>query len=262
MFRQKSVILIFFGIFAFTTIEAVKKKGKEIAESSYDPNKIWRIFTAKDVDNEKEVEYRIQNIPDTQFDTVVDFMMSHYFNTEPIYKGKGIRGGEEHIESWLEDLRANMSVACYNHLNELVGVLILVMEEQKKPSKGEKILEKFKSEKEKSKSKATQETSKQHEFFIDAYNVYKEYEVDRFLTDDGLIVAPLYRDKGIEKELLEVIKPICMAHGIEVYTGIFTSDPMNELADKLGFKIKKQIGLKKKKINAKLMTIRSIKYKH
>lgn len=64
---------------------------------------------------------------------------------------------------------------------------------------------------------------------------------NRLSKNLGLVVAPLYRGKGIERELLNVIKPICAAHGAYVFTGTFTSDPHNELAEELGFKVKKEI---------------------
>lgn len=51
--------------------------------------KIWLTFKAKDVDSEKLVEYRIQDLPESRFDEAVQFMTTNFCKDEPLNEALG-----------------------------------------------------------------------------------------------------------------------------------------------------------------------------
>lgn len=46
--------------------------------------KIWTTFHARDIDSEKIVEYRIQDLPENRFADAVEHMVSNYLKDEPM----------------------------------------------------------------------------------------------------------------------------------------------------------------------------------
>lgn len=46
--------------------------------------KIWKTFFAPDLNSEKIVEYRIQDLPENRFEDAIKHMVSNYLKDEPI----------------------------------------------------------------------------------------------------------------------------------------------------------------------------------
>lgn len=57
-------------------------------ESSEYP-KIWHTFKARDVDSDNLVEYRIQDLPETNFDQALQMMSNAFCKDEPICEAYG-----------------------------------------------------------------------------------------------------------------------------------------------------------------------------
>lgn len=46
--------------------------------------KVWTKFMAPDIDSDKLVEYRIQDLPESRFDDGIQFMIQHFIKDEPL----------------------------------------------------------------------------------------------------------------------------------------------------------------------------------
>lgn len=46
--------------------------------------KIWRRFAARDLNSDKLVEYRIQDLPESRFEDAVKHMIANYLKDEPM----------------------------------------------------------------------------------------------------------------------------------------------------------------------------------
>lgn len=67
------------------------------------------------------------------------------------------------------------------------------------------------------------------------YDVCGEYDVDKYLDSDGLVVLPAYRGLGISTKLLKARKGICKKYDIHVSSSTFSSDVSNKAAISAGF---------------------------
>lgn len=68
------------------------------------------------------------------------------------------------------------------------------------------------------------------------FDIFTEYEVDYYLSSDGILVHPDYRGRNIGVKMLKARKEICIKYGIEVTSTIFTSNASNAIAVKAGFR--------------------------
>lgn len=71
---------------------------------------------------------------------------------------------------------------------------------------------------------------------------FERHGVDSYLKSYGLVVDRIYRGCGIAEQLLRARTPICKEFGIKLTLTIFTSDTLNRIADKVGFKLDKTLG--------------------
>lgn len=46
--------------------------------------KVWRTFQARGLDSDKLVEYRIQDLPESRFEDVIDHMVTYFIPEEPV----------------------------------------------------------------------------------------------------------------------------------------------------------------------------------
>lgn len=51
--------------------------------------KIWLTFEAKDIDSDKLVEYRIQDLPESRFDEAIQLMTMNFCRDEPLNEALG-----------------------------------------------------------------------------------------------------------------------------------------------------------------------------
>lgn len=66
---------------------------------------------------------------------------------------------------------------------------------------------------------------------VNKFDVFTHYNVDKYMTSDGLVVHPDYRRIGIAKHLFTVIEDVCKKLNISVISAVFTSDWSNTIAD-------------------------------
>lgn len=51
--------------------------------------RIWRIFEARDLDSDKITEYRIQDIPESRYEDVLNHLEASYLKYEPVAQALG-----------------------------------------------------------------------------------------------------------------------------------------------------------------------------
>lgn len=52
--------------------------------------KIWHTFQARDLDSEKLIEYRIQDLPESRFEDAINHLQAFYLKYEPVAQALGI----------------------------------------------------------------------------------------------------------------------------------------------------------------------------
>lgn len=57
--------------------------------SSVEYPKIWRTFKAHDLNSNELVEYRIQDLPESQFEDAIEHMVKHFIRDEPMNEAFG-----------------------------------------------------------------------------------------------------------------------------------------------------------------------------
>ncbi|XP_031638099.1 uncharacterized protein LOC116350444 [Contarinia nasturtii] len=135
MLKRKLVIVIFIGFFLSNITEAAPKKdkGKGVATSSYDPTNVWTTFDALDKYDNEVVEYQIRNVPSERFEEALN-LRQKLLEDKTICRFLGITINDSHIKKsrahWKSLLNKNMSIACFNNDDEMVGLAILYIGKQ------------------------------------------------------------------------------------------------------------------------------------
>ncbi|XP_031641118.1 uncharacterized protein LOC116352560 [Contarinia nasturtii] len=222
MFNRNLIVVILFGaclIVATIGTKSEKLKRKNGESSSSD--EIYEIFYDKDVNSTKMVEYRIQDIPFSKFDDAVNLMAEYYNKLEPMTESLDIGTTEKEDDKvcWRSLINYNLSVCCLkigrDGSEELVGVNLLYVQTPNNES-----LEEIKPD------------------MADVFDfdVFSTYNVDYYLSSDGILVHPDYRGRKIGEKMLRAREAICRKHDIEVTSSVFTSDSSNIIAERAGFK--------------------------
>lgn len=50
---------------------------------------IWRAFEARDLDSDKIIEYRIQDIPESRYEDAINHLETSYLKYEPVSQALG-----------------------------------------------------------------------------------------------------------------------------------------------------------------------------
>ncbi|XP_031616759.1 uncharacterized protein LOC116336780 [Contarinia nasturtii] len=158
------------------------------------------------------VEYRIQDVPESKFKDALKLMLEFYNTQEPM--------NEVLDKLWWESvLKLNLSVGCLkirpDGSEELVGVNLLYVQTPNNECPDET------------------EPDLAVVFYFD---VFSTYNVDYYLTSDGIIVHPDYRGRKIGEKMLRAREAICRKHSIEVTSSVFSSISSNIIAERAGFK--------------------------
>lgn len=74
-------------------------------------------------------------------------------------------------------------------------------------------------------------------------DIFKNYNVNKFMVAYGLSVSRKYRKRGIGTELLKARIPLCKALGIKVTSTVFSGDYSQKCAKTLDLKIISQSGI-------------------
>lgn len=72
---------------------------------------------------------------------------------------------------------------------------------------------------------------------LNTQNIFKRYDVDRFLHTNGILVTPQYRGRGICEQLLKLNMKICVEFGLNLALAVLTSNTSNTVGQKAGYAI-------------------------
>lgn len=143
MLKTKFIILILVKLFLSEIAEAGRVNlpgiGKCLGKRSYDPNKVWNRLTVNGI------EYQIRNIPKKQFPAakslakqylkdetqvsgmpfyikIVCYILIYYLSIGETVTDRFVQKTQQR---WESHLSKNLSIACYDNNNKIVGVAIL-----------------------------------------------------------------------------------------------------------------------------------------
>lgn len=94
---------------------------------------IYHKFTTKDKNTDDLVEYKIQDLPECDFERAIALMARDYSPEESFSRCRGVHKDEDAFEEirgfWRVSLMEKLSVACYktDGSDDLVGVNILAV---------------------------------------------------------------------------------------------------------------------------------------
>lgn len=94
---------------------------------SVDYPKVWYRFKARDLNSEKMVEYRIEDLLETRAEEVFKHMKENYLADEPVSQALGGYNDIDHLQDFLYAWRSifaqKMPLVCYREgSDEIVGV--------------------------------------------------------------------------------------------------------------------------------------------
>lgn len=69
------------------------------------------------------------------------------------------------------------------------------------------------------------------------FKFFEKYQVNEYMSEQGLSVAREYRGRGIGEYILRARFPLGKAIGVEITNTIFTSIASQVIADKVGFEV-------------------------
>ncbi|XP_055524503.1 uncharacterized protein LOC129718108 [Wyeomyia smithii] len=189
----------------------------------------WYTFKAKDVDSDRLITYRVEDLTEDRFDDVIQHYMENFLDDEPLCQSKKVSEDELSLAEirgfWRWCLNKRMTIACYKKgSREIVGAYLLHVKGSKKlldaKIRGEKL----------------KDIVATNEYMTDQYDVQKQYDVEYYLTAYGLAINQRYRGREIATEMLKVRVPLCRAFGIKVTATNFTALASQLAAAKVGFR--------------------------
>lgn len=62
--------------------------------------KIWHTFRAKDTESDELVEYRIQDLPESRFDEVLNVILPNFLKDEPISEAYGMESSNQFLRTF------------------------------------------------------------------------------------------------------------------------------------------------------------------
>ncbi|XP_059619200.1 uncharacterized protein LOC132263451 [Phlebotomus argentipes] len=191
---------------------------------------IWWRFPAKDPESGEIVEYRIEDCSEDRFDEIVDLMVNCFTPDEPISASLGIMKDKESLsemkEKWVEILPQKLTLVCYKEgTSELCGFNVLEINEE------------IESQivKEENKGRGVKDIRAVFNFLKEKGDVYRRYNVDKYLHGRGLFIVPKYRGCGIATELLKARIPLMKALGLTLTCTVFSAPGSQAAAKKAGF---------------------------
>lgn len=198
---------------------------------------VWLKFKAKDLESENLVEYRVQDLPEDRFDEAIEYMTKKFLPDEPMCRSTLLAKDQVSVYEihylWRLMLKQKIVLVCFKEgSDEIVGmnmVGITTKEEKEASSKYVPTGLPWKS------------VYRAVEFLGEACNVFKIYNVDRYMTAFGLSVDAKYRGRGIGEYILKARVPLAKAIDCPLTSTVFTAIASQKLAYKAGFELNYEI---------------------
>ncbi|EAT34935.1 AAEL012863-PA [Aedes aegypti] len=190
--------------------------------------RVWIRFQARDVDSDRMVEYRVQDLPEDRVRDAIDHMKKHFLRDEPMCGSVGLYKDADALEEfdllWQDVARQRVAVVCFREgSDEIVGLNMLT------------VVSKADSKDLKFKSSALQTVCDSYIGLLKQANIFEKYGIENYLSAWGLSVSPKYRGRGVGTELLRARIPMCRAMGLTVTVTLFSNPGSQIPAAKVGF---------------------------
>uniref|UniRef100_T1E2B1 N-acetyltransferase domain-containing protein n=1 Tax=Psorophora albipes TaxID=869069 RepID=T1E2B1_9DIPT len=190
--------------------------------------RVWITFKARDLDSERLVNYRIQDLPLDRVQDAIGHMKRYFLHDEPMCSSVGLFqdsvGKQEYDEMWQAVAEQRVAVVCFREgCDDIVGLNMLT------------VVSKDSLEQHKFQSTALQTVYDACVALTTQAKMFERYGVDHYLAAWGLSVAPEYRGRGVATELLRARIPLCRAMGLRVSTTTFSHPGSQIPAAKVGF---------------------------
>ncbi|XP_059046854.1 uncharacterized protein LOC131842332 [Achroia grisella] len=189
---------------------------------------VWRRFS---VQRGGTTAYlRIQDLTEDMYEPAVQLLIKYFTRDEPPCKYIGIRkhpvAMAELEKLWRNTIKDKLSLVCVedNDSSAIVGVNALTVackDDQEEP---------FKTE-----DKVWATLFGAVDLVTRSVDIFTTFNVDKYLTAYGLVVAEDWRGCKIGKELLEARIPLCKALDLKLTATVFTAAASQAVARKAGF---------------------------
>ncbi|XP_065079165.1 uncharacterized protein LOC135702092 [Ochlerotatus camptorhynchus] len=192
---------------------------------------VWYTFQAKDPDNGDQLAtYRVEDLTEDRYDDMVRHYTENFVKDEPLSENKQLFQDElsmaEITGFWQWCFEQKMTIVCYKEgSDEIVGANLLHVKQADDNASWDMI-----------QSKKIHDIIAINEYMTDQCSIFKNHNVDRYLTAYGLAINHRYRGRGIATEILKARIPLCRAFGIRVTATNFTAIGSQKAAEKVGFK--------------------------
>ncbi|KXJ78967.1 hypothetical protein RP20_CCG002745 [Aedes albopictus] len=192
---------------------------------------VWYTFQAPDPDNgDQLVTYRVEDLTEDRYDDMIQHYTDNFVDDEPFCENKQISKDElslaEIVGFWRWCFEKRMTVVCYKEgSDEIVGANLLHVKHVDDKEDWDEL-----------RSKRIQDIVHTNEYMTKQFNIFQNYNVDRYLTAYGLAIKHRYRGRGIATEVLKARVPLCKAFGIQATATNFTAIGSQKAAEKAGFK--------------------------
>ncbi|KAK5646951.1 hypothetical protein RI129_005415 [Pyrocoelia pectoralis] len=195
--------------------------------------RVWRSFKGRKEINGAIPSFWVQDIPEDEFENVINCMVEDFCKDEPVTKCSGFIGDHESVECrkklWSTILPERMGLICY----------------MENPKPGEKPIfaavnctharskydEKFKAT-----GEVMSDFAHIRELITQGRDPYQFLDTDVLLCSLGIYVLPQFRGQDLGLQLLLAREDLCNACGIKAAVTVFTSSISQALAYKAGYK--------------------------
>ncbi|XP_058839035.1 uncharacterized protein LOC131695457 [Topomyia yanbarensis] len=191
---------------------------------------VWHTFKAKDVDSDRLVTYRVQDLTEDRYEDMIQHFLNHFIEEEPFSVSKGASSNatlrEGMIQLWRNGFEEKMTLVCYREgSDEIVGANIVLVKSLDEVYDGETI-----PCEEQGNFRAILE------YVSEQFDVHKHYGVDHRMIAYGLTVNKRYRGRGIATEILKARVPMCKAFGIKLAAHPFSAIGSQKAAINAGYR--------------------------
>ncbi|KAB0797320.1 hypothetical protein PPYR_08314 [Photinus pyralis] len=201
------------------------------------PN-VWKRFKGRKEINGVIPSFWIQDVPEDEFQNVVNCMVERFCTEEPLTKYSGMLKDPKSVEDmrnlWIYMLHNRVGLACYKENSDprgkpiFAGVNCMHIKKKHEPEykfSGTTVLQIFGT-------------------LVAAANktdLYEFFGTDAFLSSLGLYVLPEFRGQGIGLEMLLARQEMCKALKVKAAITLFTSTVSQVLAEKAGYNVLNEI---------------------
>ncbi|GAB0087127.1 uncharacterized protein DMENIID0001_014040 [Sergentomyia squamirostris] len=193
---------------------------------------VWYKFKAKDPESGHIVNYQVEDLTEDRFQEVVNHMINHFLPDEPTSSSLNILNDEvsmaETKEMWHKALRQKLTLVCFKEGSRKICAFNILEVITKESQTVEDILPTLKG-------KTSRVNIKVLDFLKKKSDVFRRYNVDKYLHGLGLLTMPNYRGCGLAVEVLKARFPLMKALGLTLTSTVFSAAGSQGAARKAGF---------------------------